>query len=793
MPRKETIYQGLIDLDVAVEDVSLYSPDDFRISKMPTEFSAGINTFRFKGNPRLFLERTPVYIEILDSNGDPIYYETALDLESSEQNAIVSVYITEDIPAGQGLITLCSTISQTVEGDVLDVSAVNLRWTTDIYIDASKRNESEIIFDELPEVFITTSTGSYTNLGYPGGLKYTSASLDNLIYYRQNNTAILLTGSNSSVGFDETSGNNSIEISVNNIDNYSPSLQGVIANAKYTSDFTVIDAGSAVLTSPISFDLNNSISKFEPYQATVLFATASYELSASLSSQVTENSYNLAVVYFNKLIPQTGTISKIRSYYRSSGVGEYILSNETDITNLSTEFGFTPNVISASFALPTVQRNDRLDFKFEFVNPAGYVSKQIVESVNNLFIGGNTYIAGDDNLITGSLFVAGKTGTGVQISGRTNAALIKSLGYQGFQNATAQPQVGSAGFLIYSGSIQSLLGAAESYGGVGLELVANSSSYFKYATDNGGSIDIRTDKFFIGNNNVFLSGSNNNLEILNKTGTGASTLTKFHLDTSGAVTASAFYAFTGSTDATNYTQLDTRLGLVDGKNIGRNLFTVNPETIFTNRNTSALQSSYAETNTADILNSGSFSSPYVSWSLAIEQPVYVLPYENAITVFSSVIVDKTSDPGTPKRVGILGRVTAWYPRSSSLDFDNYGLPDTQSASNFISGKSGSYLEDTSYLASNQTILTTGTGLVARTSDVVKTILPIPTAAQDGFIWVRVEYTAFAMPYGVPGTGNDFTFSLRLGTVTGIAGRALQTTTTTGKRANDLPGGGNPPE
>ena len=220
-------------------------------------------------------------------------------------------------------------------------------------------------------------------------------------------------------------------------------------------------------------------------------------------------------MYFSNLQPQTGTVAKIKSYYRSAGIGEYILSNETDISGQETEFGFNANAVTASFFLPTVQRNDRLDFKFEFVNPAGLASKQVVESLNNLFLGGNTYIGGDDNLLTGSLYVAGATGTGVHISGKGSSAMVRSIGYTGFQNATSgSTPPGKGGFVLYSGSIQPILGSAESYSGVGLELVANSTSYFKYTTSGSGMLDIRTNAFFLGNTTgTFISGSNGNLQI----------------------------------------------------------------------------------------------------------------------------------------------------------------------------------------------------------------------------------------------------------------------------------------
>jgi hypothetical protein len=517
MAKKEIIYQGLADLNVQVDDFSLSSQDYFRIAKLPTEFTAGLNTFRFKGNTTLFAENTPVYIEILDANGDPIYYEIGLDLESAEQAAIITVFINEDTAPGVGYIILCSTANYDVDNTRLDTSQINLRWSTQIYIDPSKRNETEIIFDTLPEISVFASTGSYLNNQYIGGSQFDSDQYDYLDYYYYNDTAVLTTSSLSTTGFrsDALDQNAYTVITALDLDLTKINPLGIDVD---TTDSTTINItsfdgnGVAYLESPLQFKINNSNTIFQPSYARIVNAGIAFELATSGAATLTQNTNNLVNVYFSNLQPQTGTVAKIKSYYRSAGIGEYILSNETDISGQETEFGFNANVVTASFFLPTVQRNDRLDFKFEFVNPAGLASKQVVESLNNLFLGGNTYIGGDDNLLTGSLYVAGSTGTGVHISGKGSSAMVRSIGYTGFQNAIAP--AGKGGFVLYSGSIQPILGSAESYSGVGLELVANSASYFKYTTSGSGMLDIRTNAFFLGNTTgTFISGSNGNLQI----------------------------------------------------------------------------------------------------------------------------------------------------------------------------------------------------------------------------------------------------------------------------------------
>ena len=531
MAKKEIIYQGLADLNVLVEDTSISSPDYFRVTNIPSEFYSGRNILKFKGNPNLFNEGSPVYIEVLDYNGEPIYYEIGLDRESESQAAVITVFVNQDTTPGNGLITICGTASRDAAGNLLNTELINVRWSTPVYIDPSKGNDSEIIFESLPTATISASTGSYTNLGYSNGTRIISHSVSGLEYYYYNNTPVLTTSSLAGAGFSGSALAAIVSIPYTSISSVYPGPQGTVsASLIFTSSISSFSGeGIAYLADPLIFPLVNSNSDYAPTYA-ALTATITYEQSASLAATPTQNTFNVATVFFTGLQPQIGVVNKIRSYVKSSGVGEYVLSNETDISEQADELGFTADVVTASFALPTVHRNDRLDFKFEFVNPVGLVSAQYVELLNNLFLGGNTYIGGNDNLLTGSLFVAGATGTGVEITGKAQSAMVRSLGYQGFQNAITNNGGAFSGFVIYSGSVQSILGAAESYNGVGLELVANTSSYFKYASSGSGLLDIKTNTFFLGSNTgTFISGSDGKLQI---------SASNFSVSVTGNVTAS---------------------------------------------------------------------------------------------------------------------------------------------------------------------------------------------------------------------------------------------------------------
>ena len=191
--------------------------------------------------------------------------------------------------------------------------------------------------------------------------------------------------------------------------------------------------------------------------------------------------------------------------------------------NLSThiETGFSPNFVRQNVRIPTEFLNTPLAFKFNFFDFTGKVAEAEPIAFPVTFTGQNTYIDGNGNLITGSVFIGNATGEGIEVAG-VNSGFIRSIGYGGFISASRTDRPG--GFIIYSGSV--LPSAPDNYDGVGIELVQDSSSFFKFNT-NPGELDIRTNKFFLGSDSSFISGSGD--------GTIAISSSNFELGTDGAV------------------------------------------------------------------------------------------------------------------------------------------------------------------------------------------------------------------------------------------------------------------
>lgn len=90
MKRKEAVYKGLRDISVYFEDTSLTSPDYFQITEFPLRLTAGKNLFKLRGHPTNLKVGGPIGLEILDYNGNPIYYEI-VDYIDEDKSRVIAI------------------------------------------------------------------------------------------------------------------------------------------------------------------------------------------------------------------------------------------------------------------------------------------------------------------------------------------------------------------------------------------------------------------------------------------------------------------------------------------------------------------------------------------------------------------------------------------------------------------------------------------------------------------------------------------------------------------------------
>ena len=183
--------------------------------------------------------------------------------------------------------------------------------------------------------------------------------------------------------------------------------------------------------------------------------------------------------------------------------------------------GFTPNYVRIFKRIPTEHLKTPLTFKFQYYDFRSNKSDLETTTYGAVFNGGNVYIDGTNNLMTGSTYIGNTVGSGIEMAG-VSSGYLRSVGYAGFTSASLGK--GPGGFLMWSGSNNLTVGV-DTYLGVGLELIASSASYFRYRT-NPSEIIVQTDKFFFGSQNQYISGANGNIEISSS---------NFHLDANGNV------------------------------------------------------------------------------------------------------------------------------------------------------------------------------------------------------------------------------------------------------------------
>jgi hypothetical protein len=189
--------------------------------------------------------------------------------------------------------------------------------------------------------------------------------------------------------------------------------------------------------------------------------------------------------------------------------------------------GFSPDEMKIRVPIGVnTLRPDNFDLLIEYYDINGNTAEAITFKDNIGISGSALVVEGNDNLLTGSLYIGGLQGEGIELAG-ANSAYMRSIGYEGFTSASiGEPgaglsigdNTGYGGFMIWSGSV--LPDAPDDYKGAGLEIhdgtTGTNESFFKFRT-NPSQFKVKTNNFFFGSASSgsinYVSGSNGNLEI----------------------------------------------------------------------------------------------------------------------------------------------------------------------------------------------------------------------------------------------------------------------------------------
>ena len=149
--------------------------------------------------------------------------------------------------------------------------------------------------------------------------------------------------------------------------------------------------------------------------------------------------------------------------------GEFILS-DVRLRPFS-ETNFSPGFFKANVPMPpAIKRGQPYDFVVEFYDANNSLAEAVAVADDVVFAGPRQVLGdGNDGVLTGSVFLSNTEDSGIEFHG--GSAYIRSVGYNGFERARDS---GTAGFMMFSGSVSKSLNTSESYDGVGIEIISGS-------------------------------------------------------------------------------------------------------------------------------------------------------------------------------------------------------------------------------------------------------------------------------------------------------------------------------
>ena len=518
---KKAAREDLSKLSTYIDDTSTTSPKYFRVSDVPQVLTKGKNLLRISAHPTNLVPGSQILVDVRDSNGNPIYFEIPTYLEQ-DKSRVISIWIYHDkgddnTANGDAHITLVGISRIGLDGNPIPSKfsgKPNVKWSTVVNVDRERNNTSPVIFESsnVPGVAVSESIEVYQNQPQSGNtLNLETITGNNATYYYKGTTPIVKL--NDGGTFNKEMVNYSLVLS----DFNSPAepiakIKNPLSSTFHSSSIKkLIDDTTAVLHTAFTTSFADIVDTKHTYEY-VDSATYNITYFQSGSNVITENQRSFANITINGVDPIAGVVDKVKVLIKSDGLpGEYELLNEVKVP-----FSSSFNI---KVPIPSENLEDPKRLKIQYLNSIGDIAKNETITEPFVFQGGNYYIGGKKNLISGSMFISNALGSGIEMGG-VSSGFIRSVGFEGLTSASLGK--GPGGFIIYSGSGNLVIGE-DQLSGVGMQMIGdNDDRHFIFTTADGGLLDVKTDKFFIGTTDTqFISGSNNNIEI-------SSSL--FHLD-----------------------------------------------------------------------------------------------------------------------------------------------------------------------------------------------------------------------------------------------------------------------
>lgn len=226
--------------------------------------------------------------------------------------------------------------------------------------------------------------------------------------------------------------------------------------------------------------------------------------------------------YIAEVLPANFGTALVRDYqlpiipnFEGDGVLKFILRDNAAISNVriqeSVDSGFSPNRLKLYVPIKNDHKNEYVDLKFEFFDHTYNKANKSFYLKSIFFNGGNHYIFGDNNIITGSTFVSPFSSSGIEIYSNikpsasilTSGSSIHSYGYLGIDFANNNPQTASNfGWSLTTGNPF----VSSSYSNASVQMINKSGSKFDFR--------VHPDKFnlsVVGNDSYVLIGNSGSI------------------------------------------------------------------------------------------------------------------------------------------------------------------------------------------------------------------------------------------------------------------------------------------
>jgi hypothetical protein len=334
---------------------NLLSSTYFRISEFKETFTGGKNGFLIEGSEYL-LESTEIKIEIIDVNGNPIYYEPGDGIPEYYEGVskLVSVHIYEDTPIGIAKITVLGELKTYLDADgtIQEIpdewkGSYNVKWEREFKVNRLIANEDRVRFYRRPEVSITelikplysNVVAQKTNTGIVSGIPLAPIQNESLAQYSLPTSYLLtITDNGAYNAWSSSIVGNSINI---------PSL-GYTTTAE-----EIINKTQLVVTNPY-VDSNGLVQPFvsSPYTTTFNYLEGVNDLATALTG-------SFAKISLTDLTSFVGDVARVKVFRKSQSdlsdfqfiqeiqleANELLLDLDTTIKNQENYGIFTSDII----------------------------------------------------------------------------------------------------------------------------------------------------------------------------------------------------------------------------------------------------------------------------------------------------------------------------------------------------------------------------------------------------------------------------------------------------------------